>query len=64
MNLKQKRKEKGITQAEMAVKVGMTRSAYTNIETGKRRPSVKLAKKIAAVIDIPWTVFYEENDSQ
>nr|DAH82125.1 MAG TPA: Methylphosphonate synthase, Hydroxymethylphosphonate, Iron, OXIDOREDUCTASE [Caudoviricetes sp.] len=30
------------------------------IETGHRRPSVAVAKRIAAVLDFDWTMFYAE----
>lgn len=58
--LKEARKKKGLTQNDVADAAGMNRAAYSNIEIGKRSPSVKLAKKIAEVLGFNWTKFYEE----
>ena len=56
------RKDKGVTQAALAKKVGVSQVALCNIESGKRRPSVDVAKKIAAVLGFEWTRFYETAD--
>lgn len=53
---------KYLTQAEMAQRIGKTRTCYANIETGVRRPSVETAKKIASVLEFDWTKFYEDQD--
>lgn len=34
----------------------------SKIELGERRPSVEVAKKIAAVLGFDWTRFYEDED--
>jgi len=34
----------------------------TEIENGNANPSVKVAKKIAAVLGFDWTRFYDEYD--
>lgn len=39
---------------------GISQQMYCAIETGKRMPSVKTAKRIATVLGFPWTRFYEE----
>ena len=38
----------------------------TEIENGNANPSVKVAKKIAAVLGFDWTMFFEDdsNDEQ
>jgi len=55
------RKEKGLTQEEVAslTKAGITRQYYGMIENGERRPSVEIAKSVADVLDIDWTIFFE-----
>lgn len=53
-----------LTQEEMSGRVGIARGAYANIETGERRPSVKTAKKIAAVLGFNWTKFFEEDERE
>ena len=54
-----RRKEKGLTQAELAQRVGIAQRTVAAYENGERRP-VKVAKKIGEVLGIFWTVFYEE----
>ena len=52
------RLEQGHTQESLAMKVKCSQSALANIESGKRKPSVKLAKKIAEALDFDWTKFF------
>ncbi|QOR34413.1 helix-turn-helix transcriptional regulator [Clostridium sp. 'deep sea'] len=49
---------KGLTQQEVAKKVGISQNFYSCIETGGRNPGVNTAKKIAAVLGFNWTLFY------
>ena len=58
--LKKIREEKEKTQEEIAVVANLSRSHYTNIENGERRPSVETAKKIAEELGFDWTRFYED----
>lgn len=53
------RQKKGLSQADVATKCGISRQYYSFIENGKRDSSVKTAKKIAAVLDVPWEKFFE-----
>lgn len=55
------RKEKKVTQKYISQQVGIAQPSYFNIEAGKRRPSVPIAKKIASVLGFDWTRFYEED---
>ncbi|MGB9662428.1 MAG: helix-turn-helix transcriptional regulator [Moorellaceae bacterium] len=43
------RKEKGLTQQQVADMLGITRSFYGMIETGDRNPTLDLAKRIAEI---------------
>ncbi|MBC6971943.1 helix-turn-helix transcriptional regulator [Bacillus sp. Xin] len=45
------RKEKGITQEELAVKIGITRAYLSNLENGKHKPSLDVALKIAEALE-------------
>lgn len=56
-----KRKQLGLTQQDVVEKTGsiITRQYYGMIEKGERRPSVDVAKKIAEVLDIDWTIFFD-----
>lgn len=49
-----------LTQMEVALRAGMSRGAYSNIENGKRDPSVSTAKKIANALGFDWRLFFEE----
>lgn len=49
------------TQEEVANESGISRSAYSNVESGKRNPSVSMAKKIAGALNFDWKLFFEEN---
>ncbi len=58
------RKEKKLTQAELAQILGVSQRMVAACEAGERRPSPGLAQKIGAELGIPWTEFYEENTEQ
>lgn len=58
--LKGLRMEAGKTQDEVAAGACISRGSYANIESGERRPSVEVAKRIAAVLGFEWTRFFEE----
>ncbi len=45
--IKDLRKEKGITQEELALSVGVTRQTIISLESGKYNASLQLAHKIA-----------------
>ena len=58
--LKKLRHESNLTQEQLAKMVGISRTMITEIENGNANPSVKVAKKIAAVLGFDWTRFYED----
>lgn len=58
--LKDVRKNKEMTGAEVAEAAGITQQFYNFIENDRRRPSVDVAKRIAAVLGFEWTRFFEE----
>lgn len=64
MYLKEKRKKKAMTMHQVADVAAISESAYCMIENGKRRPSIGVAYKIAAALDIPeeqiLKVFYKK----
>ena len=61
MDLKAIRRGKGLTGAEVSVQAGISQQHYSWIENGRRRPSVEVAKRIAAALGFEWTRFYEED---
>lgn len=58
--LKKQRKALHLTQEQLANETGVSLSLIWKIENGERKPSVKIAKRIANVLGFPWTDFYEE----
>jgi len=51
-----------MTQEQLAKKAGISRTMITEIENGNADPSVRVAKKIAAVLGFDWTLFYQDED--
>ena len=51
-NLKEVRQQKGLTQAELATNVGVSRQTIISIERYRYKPSLELAMKIAIKLDI------------
>lgn len=60
LGLKELRKEKKLTQEELAIKCGVIRQTISEIECGRKKPSIKLAKKLEKVLDVKWSIFFEE----
>lgn len=58
--LKEKRKEQRLTQKDLASELGIDVSYISLLENGKRKPSVPMAKKIAALLKFNWTMFFED----
>lgn len=61
--LYKKRKEKGLSQQEVADFIGRTPGLYSAIELGNRRPSPEVAQKLAKLFDFEWTKFYETKNN-
>ena len=59
--LKDIREAQHMSQLEISERADITQPSYSNIESGKRNPSVEAAKKIASILGFPWTRFYEED---
>lgn len=53
------RKNRKLTQQEVADLVDVSRQAYSSYETGIRRPSPEVAMRLGAALDFDWTRFYE-----
>lgn len=48
------------SQYKIADEIGIAQSTYAAIEVGNRKPSVRMAKRIAGTMGFDWTRFYEE----
>ena len=61
--LKALREQAGLTQEEVAIRVGMSQQSYQMIESGERGKCLKgeTAKRIAAVLGFEWTRFFEDD---
>ncbi len=62
--LQEKRSKKGLTQKEVAKKVGINRASLSKLENGNTNPSVRLAKMLGDVLDFEWTRFYEADPDE
>ena len=60
--LKDIRAQQNMTQQEVAKAANVDVTMISKIELGERRPSVEVAKKIAAVLGFKWTLFYQDED--
>lgn len=54
------RKELGLRQADLADATEVSLQYIWMIENGERKPSVKVAKRLAAVLGFDWTEFFKE----
>ena len=59
----------GLTQKEVAKKMGVTEASYSNWENGVRKPHAQNVKKIADFYDVPvedifFTFFYHDNSQK
>lgn len=53
--IKKRRLEKGISQKELAERLGLSPQNIAQWETGKRNPKIQTLEKIAAALEIPIT---------
>ena len=64
-NVKQCRKQSGLTQEKLAELCNTDPGYIRQIESGRRFPSVSYIEKIAAALNImPYILFYEESDAE
>lgn len=54
-NIRRLRFERGMTQEELALRVGVSRQSIMSIERSSTNPSVLLAYKIAMALQVPVT---------
>ena len=63
-NLKKIRTISSFTQEEVAIALGINRSAYSNYESGEREMPIDLLEKAADLFGCELYVFFEENLSE
>ena len=59
-DLKQLREDAGLSQGQLAKICGKVRQTIVEIEAGRNRPSVKLAKQFGVIFGIDWTDFFAD----
>ena len=57
--LKEQRTQRGLSQAEMAAALGVSRQTVISIENGRYLPSLPLAFRIARFFDLPLDNMYD-----
>lgn len=60
MELREFRRKAKMTQAKLAERSGVSQGYIAHIESGRRIPAVKTAKKIADVLGIDWVLLFKE----
>lgn len=51
-NVKRRRKELGLTQGEVAERLGVSQPAYAAIETGRNDPSLDVVERVAVALAV------------
>ena len=51
-----------LTQKDFSQKYNVNRSTIASIESGNNQPKVETAKVIASIINIEWSLFFEEEE--
>lgn len=57
--IRNKRNEKGMTQLEVAKKLGTTQQAYSRYEKGLREPEFDIMIQISAILDFKPSEFFD-----
>lgn len=55
---------RGMTQQQLAERVGVTRQTIISIERGKYKPSIELALRLARVFGVPVEALFELESAQ
>ncbi|MDX6565128.1 MAG: putative transcriptional regulator [Gaiellales bacterium] len=58
-NLRERRVQAGLTQAELAAALGVSRQTVISIENGRYLPSLPLAFRIARLFEVPLEHVFE-----
>lgn len=57
------RKQKDMTQEEVADRLHISRKAYGHYETGKREPSIQTLREIASIYEVNISSLFEDDSS-
>jgi putative transcriptional regulator len=61
-SLRERRSEAGLTQAELAAALGVSRQTVISIESGRYLPSLPLAFRIAGLFQVPLEELFEPTE--
>lgn len=64
IDLKKTRENAGMTQEQLAEKVGVIRQTISNIECGVALPSIPTAQAIAEVLEFDWFEFFSDKKQE
>lgn len=64
LNLKEIRTKKGITQEQLASKVGVLNTSICNYETGIREPNLDTLKKLATALEVTVDELLEDTNDE
>lgn len=64
LNLKIRRIQKGLSQKELAKRVGLTNQSISDFETGKLNPSYEVMKRISKELDSPVDELFFQNEKE
>jgi putative transcriptional regulator len=62
--VREQRNQHGLSQAEMAAALGVSRQTVISIENGRYLPSLPLAFRIARFFDIPVDKMFDPDDEE
>jgi putative transcriptional regulator len=62
--VREKRTERGLSQAELAARLGVSRQTVISIENGRYLPSLPLAFRLARVFDLPLDTMFSMEDEE
>jgi putative transcriptional regulator len=62
--VKEQRAARGLSQAELAAKLGVSRQTVISIESGRYLPSLPLAFRIARFFEVPVDTMFDPEDEE
>jgi putative transcriptional regulator len=63
-HVREQRRQRGISQAEVAAALGVSRQTVISIENGRYLPSLPLAFRIARFFDVPVDKMFNPDDEE
>lgn len=61
LRIKELRAERGVSQDALAYSIGMSRTYFAEVETGKRNVSIKNISRIAEGLDVSLKEFFDSD---